>query len=209
MIAEVCARWRGGWGELEVWRFPCEQEVGALADALDADERARAARFVARVHRDRYVAQHAVMRALLATYAGGAAGELRFGRGARGKPFVVGAGGDVRFNLSHCDDVALLAVARGVEVGCDVERLDARIEPAELASRVLAVGERALVSRPEFFRVWCRKEACLKAVGVGLVDDLTAIDVRAEVVEVEGASVAVRDLDVGGAHAAAIAVVTG
>lgn len=186
---------------VELWRFPCAQEVGALADALDGDERARAARFVSVVHRDRYVVQHAVMRAILARYV---AGELVFARGEHGKPRLVG--GAVTFNLSHCDDVALLAVSRaGIEVGCDVERLDARVVPAELARRVLAPREAGMLARPAFFRIWCRKEACLKATGVGLVDDLPSIDVCDDAVELCGTRVQVRDVDVGRDHAAAVA----
>jgi 4'-phosphopantetheinyl transferase len=147
------------------------------------------------------VTQHAMVRALLARYLGVPPAALAFTRGARGKPAVAG----LEHNLSHTDDVALLAVARVNPLGVDVERLAARLEPAELARLVLAPAEAACLDRAAFLRIWCRKEACLKATGVGLLDDLTQVVVMAERVDVAGTTVHVQDLAVGPAHLAALA----
>jgi 4'-phosphopantetheinyl transferase len=103
--------------------------------------------------------------------------------------------------MSHCDDVALVALARGFAVGIDIERTDANLDIRALGRLVLAPDEHALA----FLRVWCRKEACLKATGVGLLDDLTTVSVAADRVDVAGELVYVQDLDVGAAHAAALA----
>lgn len=190
---------------VHVWRFASAQDVGRLAAVLSDDERRAAARFAARAHRDRYVVQRAMMRCLLARYADAEPHELRFARGPRGKPSLVGGGG-LEFSLSHADDVALLAVAREIGLGVDIERLDAAIEHASLAPIVLAPAEvSACTDRRAFLRIWCRKEACLKATGVGLLDDLTTVSVVEQCVDVCGSIVYVRDLAAGATHAAALA----
>jgi 4'-phosphopantetheinyl transferase len=186
-------------GIVHVWRFACQQDPGRLAALLSDDERATAARFATYAHRDAYVVQHAMQRWLLARYVDVEPARIRFGRGARGKPRVE----RIEHNLSHCDDVALLAVA-GSPLGVDIERRAADLEPRTLGRIVLAPDEFA-PDRRSFLRVWCRKEACLKATGVGLVDDLTSVTVVADRVDVAGEIVHVQDLDVGPAHAAALA----
>jgi 4'-phosphopantetheinyl transferase len=69
----------------------------------------------------------------------------------------------------------IVAIARGREVGVDVERV--RFPLPELAGvrRYLAPGERAAIDAREglaqaeaFFRAWTRKEALLKATGEGI-----------------------------------------
>jgi 4'-phosphopantetheinyl transferase len=68
-----------------------------------------------------------------------------------GKPHLGPAAGlpDLRFNLSHSGERALIAITEGVEVGVDIERLTPR--------------------RPEeYLRDWCRREAYVKGTGTGL-----------------------------------------
>lgn len=197
----IATRYSNAAGDVDVWHFACDQDPGPLAAALSADEQAIADRFVAAHHRARYRTQHAMVRALLARYLGVPPAAIAFTRGARGKPAVAG----LEHNLSHTDDVALLAVARGNPLGIDVERLAARLEPAELARLVLAPAEAACLERAAFLRIWCRKEACLKATGVGLLDDLTQVVVMTERVDVAGTPVHLQDLAVGPAHVAALA----
>jgi 4'-phosphopantetheinyl transferase len=142
---------------------------------LDADEVERAERFVHDVHRRRHVASHVALRDRLASAVGASAEALRFRADAHGKPQLEGQG-RVQFNLSHSEDWALVAVGVDAPIGVDLEMLRPVEEalalarkhytPAEAAAVQDAVGARA---RDEaFLRVWTRKEACLKAVGLGL-----------------------------------------
>jgi len=144
---------------------------------LDADEQARAARFVFEHHRRRYVAAHAALRRLLAVHTGRSLEQVRYLVGEFGKPHLVD-GADCSFNLSHSEDVGLIGIADsgdGGDIGVDVEVLrpvqDARalavdnFTPAEQGTLSAAnASERDLV----FFWGWTRKEACLKAIGSGL-----------------------------------------
>ena len=86
-------------------------------------------------------------------------------------------------SLTHSSEVALVAVALDSEVGVDVELLREGTETWSLVSHALTAGERArLQALPvslragAFFSTWVRKEALLKAVGVGLAVDPRLIE---------------------------------
>jgi 4'-phosphopantetheinyl transferase len=90
-------------------------------------------------------------------------------RTQRGKPFVPGS--EVRFNLSHSGELTVCAFARGREVGIDVELESRKTEPLRLAERFFAPDEAEAVrrdGREAFFRIWVRKEAYVKALGLGI-----------------------------------------
>ncbi|MEU8433569.1 4'-phosphopantetheinyl transferase superfamily protein [Streptomyces sp. NPDC029216] len=155
-------------------------ETGGATALLDADERERAARLLRPGDRRSYLASHLGLRVLLGGYLGLAPEEVRFVRedclhcaGPHGRPAV--AGGGVHFSLSHSDGLAYFAFA-GVPVGVDVEGLPSAaavadvltsLHPAETAE-ITALPEEA--RRAALARVWCRKEACLKATGAGLAE---------------------------------------
>ena len=73
--------------------------------------------------------------------------DWRFERGPDGKPALCHhhhpALYDLRFNLAPCQGMAAEAVARGREVGIDVEHLEAIQGADELAATILAPAERA------------------------------------------------------------------
>lgn len=165
------------WPALTLWRCPLDPAPGAAAVAtLDAAEQARAARFVHELHRRRYVAAHVALRALLADATGQPAGRLQLQDDALGKPQLVHPIG-WQFNLSHSEDWALVGLQRGkVPIGVDIEVLRPVEEALALAGRHYTPSEQAAVAAAAdgvprqlaFLRVWTRKEACLKAVGLGL-----------------------------------------
>ena len=98
----------------------------------------------------------------------------------------------MRFNLSHSGDVTLIAVARDSEVGVDVERIRPVIEMHAIARRWL--GRDDIADEQEFFRVWTRHEAMVKALGVGLSGTAEAFTGM------------VAEIDAGAGYAAAVAV---
>ncbi|MEO7149046.1 MAG: 4'-phosphopantetheinyl transferase superfamily protein [Rhodanobacteraceae bacterium] len=88
----------------------------------------------------------------------------------------------LRFSWSHGGDLALAALARGVEPGVDVEPVRASQRALELARRFFDPDEaQALAACPEeerdatFLRLWCAKEAVLKALGRGIAFGLERV----------------------------------
>ena len=114
-------------------------------------------------------------------------GNLQFTYGPRGKPRLVNAPIDARFNLSHTEDRALIAVAIGREVGVDIEQTRTIDDLSGVAEQSFSSAEREQLrhtlpeSRLEvFFRIWTRKESFIKAVGDGMHFPLEGFDVSAE-----------------------------
>ena len=106
--------------------------------------------------------------------AGGPRQRLSLLAGPHGKPYLEGAG-DVEFNLSHSGDLALVAVARGVRVGVDVERVRDLDDRDAIARRFFSPRERdEFTALPDglkttaFFRLWTCKESYIKCIGTGL-----------------------------------------
>ena len=127
------------------------------------------------------------MRRLLAGYLQQLPEAIALEYGEHGKPRLAPGPGRVPaplfFNLSHSGGLAFLAVGGAGEVGVDIERIRPLRYQADLALSHLTAAERkphadwsALEARPEFFRVWARKEAMLKAAGLGLSRPLDRVD---------------------------------
>jgi 4'-phosphopantetheinyl transferase len=96
-------------------------------------------------------------------------------RDAHGRPRLAGDGAGCDASWSHSGDRLLLAFGQGVVLGVDLERERPRPRALALAQRFFAPGEaRWLAAVPEqargpaFLRLWCAKEAVLKAHGRGL-----------------------------------------
>ena len=148
-------------GEIHIWRVRLNRGEAAFPTA---EEAARAARFATPALRRRYLRAHAALRAILAGFTDA---PLEFARREKGKPYLVSAP-EVRFNLAHSREMALVAVTREVEVGVDIERVRPLPEYAAIAQRYFPEGSTAPASARDFFRHWTRFEALLKAHGAGL-----------------------------------------
>jgi 4'-phosphopantetheinyl transferase len=155
----------------------------ALRALLSPDERERGRRFHFERDRRRFVNARGLLRVLLGRYLDVLPSSLLFGYGPRGKPFLAGHD-EVRFNVSHSGGLALLAFARGCELGVDIEQERALAGSADIARHYFSAGEEEALRSlaPEqreaaFFRCWTRKEAFIKATGDGLSRPLDTFDV--------------------------------
>jgi 4'-phosphopantetheinyl transferase len=157
--------------------------LGGDFDLLDRAERDRAASFVFDRDRRRFVRAHAWTRLALGSCLECPPDSLRLSVGPRGKPYLIDPPTDVRFNLSHSGERAVLAIALGQDVGVDIEE-HRSVEVTELRDRYFAPQEVAAIASlpdterlPAFFRCWTRKEAFIKALGDGLSFPLDGFEV--------------------------------
>ncbi len=176
-------------GETHVWRIALDQpdaKVATLFALLSEDERRRVFRFHFDRDRRRFTVARGALRCILSNYLGAQPERLRFGYSEHGKPFLDTPlpGLDIRFNVSHSDELALVAVTVAAEVGVDVEKIRPDFAGLEIAERFFSPAEvKALRSLPihlrsgAFFNCWTRKEAFVKATGRGLSFPLKAFDV--------------------------------
>lgn len=167
--------------EVHVWlvepeRIVDPRLVAAYLPLLDAGERERQRRFHFERHRHQYLVSHALVRLALSRYAPVAPEAWRFVPNEYGRPAIVGPEGQwLRFNLSHTDGMALVAVGRDVDLGADIEDAQRSGETVEIADHYFARSEvQALRALPKerqqarFFEYWTLKEAYIKARGAGL-----------------------------------------
>lgn len=162
--------------DLHVWTLKVGQEKHPWDHILSRGEIDVASR-LSREHGLRYKNVRAILRLVLARYLLDAPHSLQFRFGPHGKPYIPDCG--ISFNISHSNDTLVIAVARNVEVGIDIEvvRKVADLqavamhffEPSEI--RLLENIDPALIDRA-FLQFWTRKEAILKAAGLGLANGL-------------------------------------
>jgi len=150
------------------------ERIAALEALLNDADRERAKAFHFEDHRRRFIVRRGLMRIELARVSGLEPDRLRFTEGEQGKPGLLNAP-ELRFNLSHDEDLALLVMSREAEIGCDIERIDPARARRDIAQRFFSPQEFAtLAALPEaqwaeaFFNCWTRKEAYIKALGIGL-----------------------------------------
>jgi len=156
----------------------------ALATARVGDaERARATRFIRDADRARHLLGRALARVLVARRLAVPPSSLRLVEDADGKPALDGPG--PAFNLSHSGGWIACALAEDVAVGVDVQEHTPSMARPDDFGDVFGPRERARIDGAgdeaarigAFARAWARKEALLKAVGVGLQLKLDAIDI--------------------------------
>jgi 4'-phosphopantetheinyl transferase len=169
-----------GAGEAHVWRASLNQNakiIANLAALLSEDEYKRAMRYRRPVDRDRFIAGRGILRKIISAYLALAPGELRFTYNEYGRPTVSDDQNNValNFNLSHSAELALYAITRGRVVGIDIEYIREDFATLEIAEQFFSTNEvAALKSLPTdqrtigFFNCWSRKEAFIKAKGMGV-----------------------------------------
>jgi 4'-phosphopantetheinyl transferase len=143
-----------------------------LSSSLTDEERSRADRYRVASARCQFVMTRATLRQILGAHLGVPPPEVPIGHTGAGKPVLTG--GDLHFNVTHTDGLALIALARQ-PVGIDVERVREIANPDGLVSRFFSPHEREeYLALPDalrpagFFRGWTCKEALIKASGLSV-----------------------------------------
>ncbi len=216
-------------GELHIWRIlfsRLRDSVDEAYETLSEDERQRAGRFRFEKDRVQSMLSRAALRSLLGRYLSAKPRDIVFNYGPSNKPGLEHPiPSDVTpfsFNVSHSGDIALIAIAALPNVGIDVEIIRPDFATAEVAKRFFSPGEvrklQSLAKREQaeaFFNCWTRKEAYIKAVGVGLSIPLDSFDVefgpgkQARLLEIRGgleraSAWWMSSLDAGDGYAAAV-----
>jgi 4'-phosphopantetheinyl transferase len=215
--------------EVHVWLAKLDQSpetLQALHHLLSPDEIERAERFHFRKHREHFTVARGVLRTILGGYLRVEPSQLRFAYNAYGKPALAGTQDQstLRFNLSHSHELALYAFTLRREIGLDLEYRRDDFASERIAEQFFSAREvemlRALPPRLRtegFFNCWTRKEAYIKAVGIGLSLPLDQFDVslspfepaallRTGDDEMDAARWSLRELTPAEGYAAALAV---
>ena len=142
---------------------------------LDNQERTQANKFSNPVLKNRYIIAHGRLREILAGYLNIQAQNLIFNQLEHGKPYLVDYP-ELSFNLSHTNDfMAVAVVKKNCQLGIDIETIRQRSSFSALAKRCFSIKEIEYwqqLSNTEkilqFYQFWTRKEAFVKATGLGI-----------------------------------------
>lgn len=154
---------------LNDWRAWTVDSLGIL----DVHEHERVRRQRRERDRDRLALAYALHRLLLAQALGLVPARVPLARDAHGRPLLEGL--QVDTSLSHSDGHVAVAVSLHGPIGVDIEpvqRVDAMADIAERIchgdERMRIAGRRDAGRGAALLDLWVRKEAFLKAAGVGL-----------------------------------------
>jgi 4'-phosphopantetheinyl transferase len=158
----------------------------ALAALLAPDESARAERLHGDDLRRRFRVAHGALRLLLGDALARDPASLRLEDAPGVKPRLADPPDGLSFSLSHSHELALVALTARAPIGVDVEHVRPLAERWRLAESVFTPAEiRALRAEPPerqeraWFEHWTRKEAVLKALGLGLTAGACAVELLA------------------------------
>jgi len=169
-------------GEIHVWSADLDLSATDLSECralLSPEEVARADRLLRAEDRLHFSAARCLLRRLLGWYLQVPPQQIAFSYESGGKPFLSGdfSRPKPRFNLSHSRETALFTFAIDRELGIDVEQIREDVDGAAIVRRYFHPNEIAFLAETpeprrlrEFFRLWTRKEAWLKAKGQGMSD---------------------------------------
>ena len=168
-------------GEIHLWSanvhdFAVAELILVAQQWLSEQELVRYQRLQIAAQRHRFLLGRWLLRQTLSRYLDKEPAQWQFIENEYGKPALLGIDAQLQCNLSHSGDFIVLALVAGHELGVDIEY-------SNRARRFQALGERhfsetevailqALTGESEqqyFYELWTLKEACLKAVGSGLV----------------------------------------
>lgn len=156
---------------------------------LQPAEQQRAARFRQSADRHRFVLGRGLFRLVGGQLCGLPPERVTIKQTSEGKPFLADAP-QWSLNVAHSGEWVVLAIA-SQPVGVDVEWINPRFHLDDLIPITLTPAEQFSLLRSEnahafFYELWTRKEALIKASGIGMTDDFGAIPVQEGTHTVDG-----------------------
>jgi len=163
---------------IDLWSIylpDCREDVKSCRDLLTGEELERAAKFFKPEDAECFILCRGLLRRILGEVLDVAPASIAFERNEHGKPFLPGT--DLEFNVSHSRERLLIAVTSGRALGVDIEFRRSGINMDAIADRWFAPEEREFfqgLEKPEqgFFDIWAKKEAYVKALGMGIFKEL-------------------------------------
>lgn len=157
------------------------QDLKELYNLLSVQEKAQSSKFITSALSNNYIITRAVLRSILAKYLNIIPQDIEFITNRYGKPSVKGS--DIKFNMSHSVKSAYYAVSASFDLGIDVEFFNIKKNIFDIAKSVFSTTEFDYfikLSNDErqefFFEAWTKKEAMIKAVGLGLSYPMEEVD---------------------------------
>ncbi len=208
----------------------CNSHLENIANFLSSDEIERVQRTRIDSARRAFVQTRMALRAILGNHLNRPPSGIKFSYSTYGKPkldSIEHAGqSQLHFNVSHSQDVAMIAICENARLGVDIEyrHRERPLQDRKLARRYFSQYENNMLDSlaadqytRAFYTGWVRKEAYAKAQGLGIQIGLQTFDVNLSTTEPaqlintrpnssEAQRWSLRDLDIDADYAAALAI---
>ena len=152
--------------------------ISLFKKSLSDIELDKASKFRFIEDQQRYIVTHATLRTILGRYLKTEPAEIEFVSNDFGKPSLSEKYEKIHFNLSHSKGLSALAFSSKSEIGIDIERINPKFDFEMIANSNFSKAEnhflhaKKMESRNRFYTLWTRKEAFLKAVGIGIGENI-------------------------------------
>ena len=156
---------------------------------ISEDEKEKVNRFKFSVNRQNSIITYYYRRKILSRYLDIHPSEIKFTQNVYGKPLISEPHwSGIQFNYSHSGEFLIFAISKNIEVGVDIELVKDLPDMIDLAKNYFSEKElqhfHSLENKIDrinfFYKIWTRKEALLKAAGIGITDDLKSINLLTE-----------------------------
>lgn len=164
--------------EVHLWRIRLNLplvELSHLEKKLTAKEKMKASKYLHQKDRNSFIIGQACTKKLVAQYLNIEVSQVIFQIGMNGKPYIP-IHHKLHFNLSHSGEWVFIAFG-SQELGIDLEKIAGNFITDSLLEQCFHSNELKVIKEScdptaEFFKFWTRKEAFLKATGIGIVETL-------------------------------------
>ena len=177
---------------IDIWLCDLKQLSGDINNyysVLSEDERQRADKLRVEDKKQQYIITRGALRQRLGLLTNIDPKDFVFEYLEHGKPVLANNHQctDIKFNVSHSNDLALIAIAQEQNIGIDIEKINCESNHQALMTRFFSKAEQTeFQTMPDanmaraFCACWTRKEAFIKAVGDGVSYGLDKFDVTVD-----------------------------
>lgn len=153
---------------------------------LSQEELFRSSEFLNESHQINYTLAHQYLRWVLSRYLLIDPSDIILKKSSFGKPYICQTQNkkNIKFSLSHSDNLVLIGLGIQNELGVDIERVKPIKELNNLAKHCFTIHEiNEFLSTSHdqktmtFYHGWTKKEAYLKALGVGLNKEIQSFTI--------------------------------
>ncbi len=168
---------------IDIWQYPLDMHFPHAESLLSPEEKNRANRYHFLHHKIRFTQARAMLRLILARYTQMNPREISWVENPYGKPAMFPCS-ELQFNLSHSNNMAILAIGKHHPLGIDVEFFAARPFTGIASIMFSSLEQKSLINLPSaitplaFYNLWAQKEAFIKACGLGLHYPTQTFDVQ-------------------------------
>lgn len=165
--------------QIDLWSIApsqlTENTIILLSNLLSNEESLKLQQYKNKSAQHTSLVTRSLSRLILSQYTNTEPDSLSFMRNAHGKPSLVDNINNLSFNLSHNNDLLIMAICVNDNIGCDIENPIRKISIEPISRRYFSQQEHQQLceligeaKKQRFFEIWTLKEAFVKATGIGI-----------------------------------------